>query len=291
MWKKIAIIITALGAAAITSFTGFGVWHARSETPSFEAGGYILQGDQEEIKQLSFESGEKYINTLQGSIRFKDSSGNEETVSRESFVHFDDNSVMALSDGVLLDFSDLSENFINNYFITSGLRISEAGGAYTAETTAGSMKFGEHLWKLSEKKYMIESPTLKVHLSGDDVREVSDYVQVSITEDQIIHILTPENLWMTISEDCYIETAGGVKAYPATQLIDNGSYRLSLAKLSVSAEDSIVLTEDETRRQIVPELNIEAIDGADGEKRRKRKGRSERRGWKAGRGRNGRKKR
>ena len=265
MWKKIAIIITALGAAAITSFTGFGVWHARSETPSFEAGGYILQGDQEEIKQLSFASGEKYINTLQGSIRFKDSAGKEETVSRESFVHFDDNSVMALSDGVLLDFSDLSENFINNYFITSGLRISEAGGAYTAETTAGSMRFGEHLWKLSEKKYMIESPTLKVHLSGDDVREVSDYVQVTITEDQIIHILTPENLWMTISEDCYIETAGGVKAYPATQLIDNGSYRLSLAKLSVSAEDSIVLTEDETRRQIVPELNIEAIDGADGE--------------------------
>lgn len=265
MWKRIAIITAALGTAAISLFTGYGVWHAKNRTPSFEVGGYILQGDREDVKQLYFEAGESYTSTLSGLVRFKDTAGNEETISKESFVHLDDGSVMALSDGILLDFDDLSDNFINNYLITAKLRISEAGGSYTAETTAGSMKFGEHLWKLSDQKYMIESPVLKVHLSESDVREVSGYTQVMITDDQIVHILTPDNLWMTISEDCFIETSGGVRIYPATQLIDNGTYKLSLAKLSVSTEDSIVLTEDETRRQIVPELNIEAIDGADGE--------------------------
>ena len=265
MLKKSAIFIAILCLSAVFTFTGFGIWHAKSQTPSFELGGYILQGDAEEVKQLSFKSGENYTSTLSGAVRFKDTDGNEETVSKESFVHFDDNSVMALSDGILLDFSDLSENFINNYFITAKLRISETGGSYTAETTAGSMKFGEHLWKLSDSRYMIEAPTLKVHISEEDVREANDYVQVTITDDQIVHILTPENLWMTISEDCYIETAGGIKIYPASQLIESSSYKLSLAKLSVSTEDAIVLTEDETRRQIVPELNIEAIDGADGE--------------------------
>lgn len=268
MLKKSAVVIATiaiLSLSAIFIFAGFGIWHSKSQTPAFELGGYILQGDAEEIKQLSFQSGENYTSTLSGAVRFEDTDGQEATVSKESFVHFDDNSVMALSDGILLDFSDLSENFINNYFISAKLRITEAGGSYTAETTAGSMKFGEHLWKLSDSKYMIESPTLKVHISEEDVRETNDYVQITVTDDQIVHILTPENLWMTISEDCYIETAGGVKIYPVSQLIDNDSYKLSLAKLSVSAEDAIVLSEDETRRQIVPELNIETIDGTDGE--------------------------
>ena len=84
-----------------------------------------------------------------------------------------------------------------------------------------------------------------------------------MTEDNVAHMLTQENLWMTISDECYIETQGGVKVYPMTQIIDDGTNKLSLAKLAVSPEDAIVLTEDETRRQIVPELNIEAIDGTE----------------------------
>lgn len=127
------------------------------------------------------------------------------------------------------------------------------------------MTFGEHLWKLSDTKYLIEAPSLKVYLSEGDVREVKDYVQVAVTADNIVHLLTPDNLWMTISEECYIETDQGVKIYPVSQLIDSGTYKLSLAKLSVTPEDAIVLSELETRRQIVPELNIEAIDGADGQ--------------------------
>lgn len=265
MRKKFTITMIALGLTAIVGFTGFGIWRSTSKAPSFDTSGYILQGESEGVKQLSFLSGENYASTLSGAVSFTSTESGKTVVPRESFVHFDDNSMMALSDGILLDFNDLSENFINNYFINAGLRISEAGGSYTAETTAGSMKFGEHIWKLSDQKYMVEAPTLKVHLAEGDVREVNSYIQVLVTEDQIVHLLTPENLWMTISEDCYIETAGGVKIFPVSQLIDDGAYKLSLAKLSVSTEDAIVLTEDETRRQIVPELNIEAIDGEDGE--------------------------
>lgn len=264
MWKKTAIITIVLGLAVIFSFIGFGIWHTTSQTPSFDAGGYILQSESEEVKSLFFQAGESYTNTLSGGISFTDSAGNEEIVSRDSFVHFDDNSVMALNDGVLLDFEDLSENFINNYLISAELNITEAGGVYTAETTSGTIQFGENLWKLSDKNYMIQSPTLKVCLAEDDIREVNDYIQILVTDDQIVYLMTQDNLWMTISEDCYIETAGGVQIYPVRQLVDDGTYKLSLAKISVSTEDAIVLTEDETRRQIVPELNIEAIDGADG---------------------------
>lgn len=264
MSKRLIMIMVSVSLAAVVGFGGFGVWYASAQTPKFQQAGYILQGEEDEVKWHSFDSGEKYVSTLTGDINFDSTEEGEVTVSEESFVHFEDGSMMALSDGILLDFNDLSENFINNYYIEAGLKILPSGDTYTAETTAGSMSFGEHLWKLSEKKYLIAAKEIKVYMSGSDIREVQDYIQVVMTEDNVAHLLTQENLWMTISKECYIETQSGVKIYPMTGLIDNGKNKLSMAKLSVSPEDAIVLTEDETRRQIVPELNIEAIDGKDG---------------------------
>lgn len=265
MLKKVSFVLVGIGLAAIIAFSGFGIWRATRQVPAFDAAGYILQGETEEVKSISFRSGEAYTSTLSGGISFSDTDGKKTTVPRESFVYFEDSSVMALSDGVLVDFNDLSDNFINNYYINAGLCLRDSNGSYTAEATAGTMTFGEHLWKLSDTKYLIEAPSLKVYLSEGDVREVKDYVQVAVTADNIVHLLTPDNLWMTISEECYIETDQGVKIYPVSQLIDSGTYKLSMAKLSVTPEDAIVLSELETRRQIVPELNIEAIDGADGQ--------------------------
>ena len=264
MSKKFMILMLSVGLAAVLGFGGFGIWHASKSTPRFDQNGYILQGEEDEVKWHAFQSGEKYAATLAGTINFKSEDEGEVSVAQESFAHFEDDSMMALSDGVLLDFNDLSENYINNYYINAGLPIAETGDTYTADTNAGSMEFGEHLWKLSDQKYLIAAPSLEVHMTEDDIRDAEGYVQVVMTEDNVAHMLTQENLWMTISDECYIETQGGVKVYPMTQIIDDGTNKLSLAKLAVSPEDAIVLTEDETRRQIVPELNIEAIDGADG---------------------------
>lgn len=264
MGKRLTILASALCLLAAAGFIGFGIWHSKANAMSFESDGYILQGSSDEVKYTAFNAGTTYEPNLSGEIGFKDSEGNKVSVPKESFVNYNDGSIMALSDGVLLDFEDLSDNFINNYYINEGLVITGSGGKYSAETTAGAMTFGENVWKLSDNHYIVQSPTVSVHFAEDDVREASDYVQVVITDDGVVHLLTPENLWMTISENCYLETAGGVKIYPITQIVDNGVTKMSLAKISVDANDSIKLTADETRRQIVPELNIEAVDGEDG---------------------------
>lgn len=265
MNKRLAILIVALGVLSGALFAGFSVWHSASTTPTFETGGYVLCGVGDEAKWASFQQGEKYVSTLSGTVNFTSTESGKTSVPKESFVHFDDGSMMALSDGVLLDFNDLSDNFINNYYLNAGVRIAGNGSTYTAETSSGTMEFGEYLWKLSDQKFMVVSPSLKVHLSDSDIREVSDYVQIVITEDKVVYLLTSENLWMTISDTCYVETAGGVRIYPVSQLIENDAYKLSMAKLSISMDDAIVLTQDETRRQIVPELNINAVDGEDGQ--------------------------
>ena len=241
-----------------------GVTQTNNNRKAFETDGYVLERDMGELKQLRFDADAPYLVSNSGLVTFEDASGTRSTVSRENFVHLSNNSIMALADGILLDLNDLSDNFINNYYIAAGLPISASGDVYRAETSSGSVEFGENVWKLSDQKYIVRASSLSVHLSDDDVHETEDYVQVSTDDDGIVHLLTQEGMWATISDDSYIETSGGVQIYPVPQLVDNGSYKLSVAKLSVAPDDAIVLTEAETRRQIVPELNIETIDGEDG---------------------------
>lgn len=264
MVKKVVVPTLALCLTALVGFTAFGIWKSVSSRPTFPMDGYVLRGDGGEVKQLGFQGQESYQISRAGQVIFRDSDGERAVVRRESFAHLSDGSIMALCDSVLLDFNDLSENFINNYFITSKLPIASSGGIYTAETNSGTVNFGENLWKLSEEKYIVRSPELTIHFADGDDRPAGEYVQVTITPDGIVQLLTAENLWTTISPECYIQTQAGIKVYPISQIVDNGTNKLSLAKLSVSADDSIVLTESETRRQIVPELNIDTVDGEDG---------------------------
>lgn len=263
--KKYIALLGTLFITIVSGIVAGGIIVNNSSTGSFVNSGYILGEGNDDEKLLNFLEETAFSISQTGTVELKNESGTATTISSENFVHMTDDSIMALADGVLVDFADLSSNFINNYYISATLPITATGTAYTAATESGDIEFGDHLWKLSDNKYMIRSNSLSVYFSDEDIREVSGFIEVAITSDGIVQLLTEENEWFTISENCYIETESGVKINPVTQIIDDGTYKISIAKLVVTAEDNIVLTEDELRRQIVPEITIETVDGEDGE--------------------------
>lgn len=262
--KKITIAMIAILLVGCLGIVGTGAMLTKTNEETFPAAGYVLTSDGEGVQQLRFNENTAYKSSKPGYVTFSQSEGGKTQVGKTSFVHLDDGSMMCLSDGVLMNYDDMSDNFINNYYITSGLVVSRTGDGYSAESGSGTINFGDYMWKSSEDECVVVSPTLKVHFSDSDVRTVNDFVEVHMTPDGICSVYTDENRWNTISDDFYIETASGVKYYPMSRIMDNGNYKMSAAKLSVSPDDSIVLTESETRRQIVPEFHIDAQDGADG---------------------------
>ena len=72
MLKKISWVIMGIGLGAILVFAGFGILRSSRNTPTFDTAGYILQGDAEEVKGVSFRAGESYASTLAGQISFSD---------------------------------------------------------------------------------------------------------------------------------------------------------------------------------------------------------------------------
>ncbi len=241
------------------------VFSNRSGMTAFASDGYILNSDGGEISQYLFEADSQYAISRTGSVTLRDNTGASTRVFDESFVHMNDNNIIALKDGVLLDFNDLSDNFINNYYLTSELPISSTGDEYMIEMATRDIVFGDHIWKLSDNKYLVRANSLSIHFSEDDIRDIGDYVEISISQDGIVNLMTDTELFNTISHDCYIETGDGVRVYPVGAIVDSGDYQIGLSNLVINPDDSIVLSEDELRRQIVPEINIEAVDGEDGE--------------------------
>ena len=57
------------------------------------------------------------------------------------------------------------------------------GNEYVAETTAGTIRFGEHLWKLSDQKYLIR-PTSRCVFRKMTLRWL--ICPVTITDDGIV---------------------------------------------------------------------------------------------------------
>lgn len=263
MKKKLISIFIACALIAFAGI-GFGIWHSVSSHPEFIKDGFVLTGEGDTSKKHSFSAGSAYSKGISGTVHFETDENKKVSVPSESFIHYGNESVVALSDGVLLDLNDLSNNFINNYYITSGLEISQVGGTYRAQATSGEMTFGDNVWKLSDINYIIQSPKLRVFFSKGDTRDVENFVQVLIADNGIAKLMTADNLWMTISDGCYIETASGVKIYPITKIVDDGNFKMSLSKLSVSPDDAIVLTPDEIRQQTIPEFDIKGVDGEDG---------------------------
>lgn len=263
MNKKYIAILGVLFTAMMATIVTLAVVTQSNAKSVFTEAGYILTGEDD--KQESFLAQTTYKLAQTGYIEFENDEGDSVILESTNFVYMEDDSVMALNDGVILDFSDLSSNFINNYYTTEELSITEIGaGQYSIASESGTIELGEYLWKLSDDKYLICANTLSVYFSDDDIREVDNYVEINITEDGIVQMLTEENIWMTISEQTYIETEGGIIINPVSSIIDDGTYQITTSKLVVSADDNIVLTEDETYRQIVPQIEITTIDGEDG---------------------------
>jgi len=264
--KKIALIIALLGLSAAAGGTVFGIVKAKSNDTAFEQNGNVLLGENAgEEKTVPVSEGGIYSVSKGGAVRFNDANGKARLETDQSFVRYEDDSVMSFTNGVLLDLNDLSDNFINNYAVPAEMTISRNGSDYIAYTTNGNITFGDHIWKLSDDKYLIQSPTLKVHFADDDEREVKDFVQVFKSEEGIVYMLTGENIWTTISQNCYIQTESGKRIMPLVSRVEDDNYKISLAGLSVGADDNIVLTSDQVRRQIVPEIKVTTIDGTDGD--------------------------
>lgn len=266
---KSLIVTTLLSVAALTGAVTTGVVRNRSMASSFEGDGYIVNVAETEegltAEPVYFSAGTKYKKTYPDEAVFKDIRGTKYTVDQDSFVHYQDGSMSAMTSGVVLNLDDVNGGLVNTYSFDAGTVLTSNGTGFTAENNGTSIPFDNFVWKLSDDKYYVYSDDLKVETVNGMMEDTTGGVEVEYLEDGIIRLSTQNTAWQGIAAGAKATAGDGSTLSFDNKVISDaqGDARLTLGELLMDADDNIKV--QSAQDWVPPEFEFTAVDGEDGE--------------------------
>lgn len=266
---KSLIVTTLLSVAALTGAVTTGVVRNRSMASSFEGDGYIVNVAETEegltAEPVYFSAGTKYKKTYPDEAVFKDIRGTKYTVDQDSFVHYQDGSMSAMTSGVVLNLDDVNGGLVNTYSFDAGTVLASNGTGYTAENNGSSIPFDNFVWKLSDDRYYVYSDNLQIETVNGTMEDMSGGVQVDYLEDGIIRLSSENSAWQGIAAGAKAVTGDGATLSFDNKVITDaqGNDRMTLGEILMDADDNIKV--QSAQDWVPPEFEFTAIDGENGQ--------------------------
>lgn len=266
---KSLIVTTLLSVAALTGAVTTGVVRNRSMASSFEGDGYIVNVAETEegltAEPVYFSAGTKYKKTYPDEAVFKDIRGTKYTVDQDSFVHYQDGSMSAMTSGVVLNLDDVNGGLVNTYSFDAGTVLASNGTGYTAENNGASIPFDNFVWKLSDDRYYVYSDNLQIETVNGTMEDMSGGVQVDYLEDGIIRLSSENTAWQGIAAGAKAVTGDGATLSFDNKVITDaqGNDRMTLGEILMDADDNIKV--QSAQDWVPPEFEFTAIDGENGQ--------------------------
>ena len=255
-------------------------WHRESvNARTFSGSGYVLNPNTEtETKRTLFGEGTVWKKGLSDTVVFDDVQGSRTEVDEKSFVHYDNNDLSALSDGVLVNLDDLDNGEItNHYALSSRVTCQWDGSGYQLGSGESAVSFTDCIWKLDADKYLLRSDNIQMSFAADDVRDAGEFVEVTYIDNGVIQLQTADNLWQTISENCEAILSSGERVNLSRKNVTDaaGNVLIDFAKIVVGSDDNIEITPDtkslkdelEASKEeagVIPHFDITAENGKAG---------------------------
>ena len=255
-------------------------WHRESvNARTFSGSGYVLNPNTEtETKRTLFGEGTVWKKGLSDTVVFDDVQGSRTEVDEKSFVHYDNNDLSALSDGVLVNLDDLDNGEItNHYALSSRVTCQWDGSGYQLGSGESAVSFTDCIWKLDADKYLLRSDNIQMSFAADDVRDAGEFVEVTYIDNGVIQLQTADNLWQTISENCEAILSSGERVNLSRKNVTDaaGNVLIDFAKIVVGSDDNIEITPDtkslkdeldasKEEAGVIPHFDITAENGKAG---------------------------
>lgn len=255
-------------------------WHRESvNARTFSGSGYVLNPNTEtETKRTLFGEGTVWKKGLSDTVVFDDVQGSRTEVDGKSFVHYDNNDLSALSDGVLVNLDDLDNGEItNHYALSSRVTCQWDGSGYQLGSGESAVSFTDCIWKLDADKYLLRSDNIQMSFAADDMRDAGEFVEVTYIDNGVIQLQTADNLWQTISENCEAILASGERVNLSRKNVTDaaGNVLIDFAKIVVGSDDNIEITPDtkslkdeldasKEEAGVIPHFDITAENGKAG---------------------------
>ena len=139
--KRSLVAALVLVFAAAAGSVAFSWQQAKAQQTAFDSPGYILTTDQGgEGKQILFAADTAWKRSLGKGVTFADVQGNRIQVNADSFVHYNESAMGALTNGVLVDVQDLdAAQLVNHYAVSPEISVVSEGGSYRLANTASEL--------------------------------------------------------------------------------------------------------------------------------------------------------
>lgn len=252
--KYLAILAVGILAAAGAVF--FGVRSSAQKMKSFPEDGFILgenqtEGDSETVDQnYYFSAGDKYRVKYPGKVIFKDKKGTKVSADEDNFVHFNNNGLMGLKNGVFLDTDQLNEKTLRYYNIGEEVVLKKAGKGYSVQSGKEETQISNFIWKISDSKYLVVSDRVKLHLSKGNDETVQDYIEVEFVDKGVVRLAHQEGTYQTVGTDAYVQLDNGVRLNLQSKSIQKKNKEvMTLASMVIDSDDNIEVLEREESTQ------------------------------------------
>lgn len=270
---KNTIVIFVI-AILCTSVITYSFIRSSNNANVFSESGYVhVSSTDSEDKRVLFSSGTKYKNAVNSQIKFTDVSNIDRNVSNNNFIHYDDNSIAAFCDGVIVDIDELASNSstMNHFHISPGINLRNTGSSFAAENSGMKIDFSNFLWKISDDKYLAISKSISANFSETDQRNCGEYVEISYLDGKVIQIQTEDNIWQTISDQCKLTLNNGNILDLSMKNIQDpqGNVLLDFSRIILDSENNIELTpmSDEMeaiQENVIPKFTVNNTPGDSG---------------------------
>lgn len=269
--KKVLAGIAAVAILIIVGAIGGGYLLTDEGRKVFPADGYILEVSSEEdnrrVTGLAFSAGTRYKEKFPSSYVFQDVQGAKNTVGEKNFIHYNDGSLSAFSEGVAVNVQEIGDGFLEFYGLGQGMVMMKTEDGWEIDNNGNTMPFPEMIWQLSENKLLAASDEMTLELTGREPEKLSGYLEVTWVDKGIVQIADKDNVWQILAKDGRLTYKNGAALDFARGVVTGADGRVgfTLEELYADAENSIAIRSKSAVSWEPPSYHFETQNGKDGE--------------------------
>ena len=233
-------IILSISVISLVALTIGVILLTRQNAKEFYSAGYIIDSTATKSDKYYFDNETVYKENVFDEYVFKDVDNNEVSTSKENFIHYLDNSLSFMKNGVILDLDNFNENIVPYYNITDKSIVKYNNGSYYVETADKTLVFGNFLGRINDNKYIVVGNDISVKLSGNEELVKGDYFEILFVENGIVKVENQEGSYQTISDGTTVYVGEDIKINLGDKSVVYGEeIKLSLSELTIDGNENI----------------------------------------------------
>lgn len=249
--KEVIGLVIGLTLIAILIILGVGyiAYHLQQKkiAGTFKNNGYIIHSimnntsyDNKVVEKYYFKAGKTYQKKYPNAISFQDTTGDKIVTSQENFIHYTDESMSALTKGVILNLDELNNNPLIYYNTPVGAVLNYQNNLYTIDNMGKQLRFKRFIWKISDTKYLISDDEMNLHLGENNETTASGYLEIDFVDQGVIRLVNQKVTYQTIASNSYITIGEEIKIdLEQKRIYQKDTLKLNLGQMVINADDNV----------------------------------------------------